>query len=151
MFLGISVAAHAGPIANIEYVHNMIAHVWGINVPYNPELKNPRFAANMEYLLAAVDAANAILNGFETTDYRYDSAYATHSAADTITTNTAVNELIRMVEYHFTATTTETTSFSFKIGSAGTFYVDWGDGQLAIGILVMTLQSVSHLILPLPP
>ena len=68
MFFGILTAAHAGPAANIEYVHKMIAHVWGIEIPYNPELKNPRFAANMEYLLAAVDVANEMLNGFRTTD-----------------------------------------------------------------------------------
>ena len=130
MFFGILTAAYAGPAANIEYVHKMIAHVWGIEIPYNPELKNPRFAANMEYLLAAVDVANEMLNGFKTTDYKSDPKYATTSAADTIATNTAVNELIRAVEFPFTATTTETTSFSFSISAGGTFYVDWGDGTI---------------------
>ena len=129
MIFGITVA-RAGPAANVEYVHQMIAHIWGIEVPYNPELKNPRFVANMKYLMTAVDVANRILNDVHTTDYS-NSEYATTFAADTIATNAAVMNLVRPIEYHFTATTTaDTSQFSFKISAAGTFYVDWGDGTI---------------------
>ena len=129
MFFGILTAAHAGPVANIEYVHKMIAHVWGLEIPYNPELKNPRFAANMEYLLAAVDVANEMLNGYKTTDYKSDPKYATRYIADTLATNKAVHELIS-VEYPFWMETLETDHFAFVISAAGNYIVDWGDGTI---------------------
>ncbi|MBR2342476.1 MAG: hypothetical protein IKA73_03390 [Alphaproteobacteria bacterium] len=129
MFFGILTAAHAGPAANIEYVHKMIAHVWGLEIPYNPELKNPRYAANMEYLLAAVDVANEMLNGYKTTDYKSDPKYATRYIADTLVTNKAVHELIS-VEWPFWMETMETDYFAFVIGAAGNYMVDWGDGTI---------------------
>lgn len=131
MFFGILTAAHAGPVANIEYVHKMITHVWGLEIPYNPELKNPRFAANMEYLLAAVDVANEILNGYKTTDYKSDPKYATRYIADTLVTNKAVYELIK-IYYPFNVrikTTNDNQPFNFNIAARGKFYVDWGDGN----------------------
>ena len=59
-------AAHAAQIANVEYVHNMIANRIGVEVPYNPRLHSINQVANMEYLLTAVDVANEILNGEST-------------------------------------------------------------------------------------
>jgi hypothetical protein len=100
----------------------------GIEIPYNPELKNVKYAANMKYLLVAVDAANRQLNNVRTSDFS-NTEFATTAAVDTIITNKAVQELVRPIEYHFTATTTEITLFSFKIASAGTFYVDWGNSR----------------------
>ena len=47
--------AVAAQIANVEYVHAVIKQKWNINIPYNPELKNPRLAANMKYLLTTID------------------------------------------------------------------------------------------------
>ena len=109
----------------------MIAHVWGLEIPYNPELKNPRFAANMEYLLAAVDVANEKLNGYKTTDYKSDPKYATRYIADTLVTNKAVHELIK-IYYPFNVrikTTNDNQPFNFNIAARGKFYVDWGDGN----------------------
>lgn len=122
-------AAQSAQVVNVEYIHNAIAQKWDISVPYNSELTNPRVAANMKYLLTAIDVANKILNGKKTTDYG-TGEYATTVAADTVATDTAVDGLIKKEEkYKFTATTTsDTTSFSFSISAAGTFYVDWGDG-----------------------
>ena len=79
--------AHSAEMVNVEYVHKVLLNRWGIDLPYNPALKNPQVAANMKYLLTVVDIANAYLNGKKTTDYG-NGEYATLAAADTIATNT---------------------------------------------------------------
>ncbi len=130
LFCGI---AHSAQIVNVEYIHNAIQQKWDITVPYNSELSNPRVAANMKYLLTAVDVANEMLNGDKTTDYG-NGEYATLVAADTVATDTAVENLIsKNIEYKFFMTTTDdTSSFSLSLGAAGTFYIDWGDGTTEI-------------------
>lgn len=122
-------AASAGPVVNVEYIHQKIAQVWGIDIPYNPDIENVKNAANMKYLLTAVDAANRQLNKVRTSDYA-SGEFATVVAVDTVAADMAVNDLVRPIQYHFTATTTETSEFSFKISAAGTFYIDWGDGHV---------------------
>lgn len=128
---------HAAQVANVEYVHNSIKQKWGIEVPYNADLDNPHVAANMKYLLTAVDVANEMLNGmciglYEDGKCFGNSDFATTVATDTVATDTAVETLIKKPEYKFFITTTETQTFSFKISAAGTFYLDWGDGILQI-------------------
>ena len=119
--------AHSAEMVNVEYIHQYLNARWGIDLPYNPELKNPKVAANMEYLLTVVDIANEYLNGEKTTTYG-TGEYATKLAADTIATNTAIDTLVRGP---FTMTTTpDTTSYSMTIGAAGTFVIDWGDGEI---------------------
>ena len=119
--------AHSAEMVNVEYIHQYLNARWGIDLPYNPELKNPKVAANMEYLLTVVDIANEYLNGEKTTSYG-TGEYATKLAADTIATNTAIDTLVRGP---FTMTTTpNTTSYSMTIGAAGTFVIDWGDGEI---------------------
>ena len=119
--------AHSAEMVNVEYIHQYLNARWGIDLPYNPELKNPKVAANMEYLLTVVDIANEYLNGEKTTSYG-TGEYATKLAADTIATNTAIDTLVRGP---FTMTTTpDTTSYSMTIGAAGTFVIDWGDGEI---------------------
>ena len=54
-------AAYAGPAANIEWVHGAINNIWGVEIPYHADLKNPRYVSNMEYLLTAVDRANYVI------------------------------------------------------------------------------------------
>ena len=135
-------AAQPAQVVNVEYIHNVIAQKWDISVPYNSELTNPRVAANMKYLLTAIDVANEMLNGEKTTDYG-TSEYATTVAADTVATDTAVDGLIKKEEkYKFAATIdlslyednimmgfgVAVTEFGFVLNVAGTFYVDWGDG-----------------------
>ena len=119
--------AHSAEMVNVEYIHQYLNARWGIDLPYNPELKNPKVAANMEYLLTVVDIANEYLNGEKTTSYG-TGEYATKLAADTIATNTAIDTLVRGP---FTMTTTpDTTSYSMTIGAAGTFVINWGDGEI---------------------
>ena len=119
--------AHSAEMVNVEYIHQYLNARWGIDLPYNPELENPKVAANMEYLLTVVDIANEYLNGEKTTSYG-TGEYATKLAADTIATNTAIDTLVRGP---FTMTTTpDTTSYSMTIGAAGTFVIDWGDGEI---------------------
>lgn len=55
LFCGMCCAAQ---VVNVEYVHSAINQKWNINVPYNPGLTNPRVAANMKYVLTAVDYDN---------------------------------------------------------------------------------------------
>ena len=125
----VAVCAHAAQVANLDYVHKLIQQKWDISIPIKAD--NPMLAANMKYLLTAVDVANEILNGEKTTDYG-NGEYATLHAADTVATIQAVNTLVQKVEkYKFTLTTTpDTSSFSFSISAAGEFVVDWGDGTV---------------------
>ena len=119
--------AHSAEMVNVEYIHQYLNIRWGIDLPYNPELTNPRVAANMKYLLTVVDIANEYLNGDKTTDYG-NSEYATLAAADTVATNTAIDTLVKAPTFTIT-TTPDTSSFSMIIGAAGNFTIDWGDGQ----------------------
>ena len=75
--------ARGAEMVNVEYIHQYLNTRWGIDLPYNPELTNPKVAANMKYLLTVVDIANEYLNGKKTTSYG-TGAYATLAAADTI-------------------------------------------------------------------
>ncbi|MBD5400508.1 hypothetical protein HDR61_02045 [bacterium] len=121
-------SARAAEMVNVEYIHLLIEQKWGITVPYNPSVTNPKVAANMEYLLGMVDITNKRLNGTATTDYLH-SEYATQYAADTVAANDAVSRLIVDWSPKFFVTTTSTTSsFSFKMSARGTFMIDWGDG-----------------------
>ena len=119
--------ARGAEMVNVEYIHQYLNARWGIELPYNPALENPKVAANMEYLLTVVDIANEYLNSEKTTSYG-TGEYATKLAADTIATNTAIDTLVRGP---FTMTTTpDTTSYSMTIGAAGTFVINWGDGEI---------------------
>ncbi len=122
---------HSAEMVNVEFIHQVIAQKWDIMVPYNPSLGNLGVAANMKYLLCAIDRANAMLNG-TATNYG-DGQYATLAAADTDATITAVNTLIHepLPESQFWVTTIpNATSFSFSMSAMGTFAVDWGDGTV---------------------
>ena len=124
------VPAYSAQVVNVEYIHNAIAQKWDITIPYNPELANPRVAANMKYLLTVVDVANEMLNGGKWTDYG-NGEYATMIAADTVATDGAVDNLVKSIDWHFfIKTTDDTTGFSLKISTKGTFYVNWGDGTI---------------------
>lgn len=139
LFMLIIAPVQSAQIANVEYIHTAIADKWDITIPYNREITNVGVAANMKYLLTAVDVANEILNGEKTTDYG-NGEFATMVATDTIATDTAVETLIQKnadTGYKFTATIDLSlyednwppiTEFGFDLGAEGTFYVDWGDG-----------------------
>ena len=123
------VPAHSAEIVNVEYVHSLIKKVWDIDVPYYED--SLKYAANMEYVLKAVDKANEILNGTPTTDYG-SSEYATLYAADTVATIDAVNRLIEKQDkgpVFFITTTPDTSSFDIMISAAGEYTIDWGDGK----------------------
>ena len=119
--------ARGAEMVNVEYIHQYLNTRWGIDLPYNPELKNPRVAANMKYLLTVVDIANEFLNDEQTTDYG-NGEYATLAAADTIATNTAIDTLIDAPTFTIT-TTPNTSSFNMIIGAAGNFIIDWGNNK----------------------
>ena len=125
----LAVCANAAQVANLDYVHKLIAQKWDISVPIKAD--NPMQVANMKYLLTAIDVANEILNGEKITDYG-NGEFATLQVADTTATNAAVETLIKKEQKHeFTLTTTSSTSsFSFSISAAGEFVVDWGDGTI---------------------
>lgn len=130
-------------IVNVKYIHSLIEQEWGIKLPYNAELKNPSAAANMRYLLAAIDATNSRIG--TTTSYR-TSEYATGMAANVNTSVKAVRTLIKPT-YHFTATTTsDTTEFNFTISASGAFYINWGDGTAVQKVIKPKTgaQTISH-------
>ena len=145
-FLLFPIYGYCASIVNVEYIHQAIKQKWNVDIPYSAELENPKIAANMKYLLTMIDRANARLNGFETTTYGDNATYATLAAADTIAADAAVQDLIAEMEYPFSfASKSNSTSFSFKIGAAGTFYVDWGDGTVERYEKNNTsLQTISH-------
>ena len=124
-------AAQSAQIVNIDYIHTAIADKWDIVIPYNREITNVGVAANMKYLLSAIDVANEILNGEKTTDYG-NGEFATMVAADTIATDTAVETLVKKEDkYKFVMTVYPDygKTFAMDICAAGEFYVDWGDGR----------------------
>ena len=127
MFMFLPNIARGAEMVNVEYVHQYLNTRWGIDLPYSPELTNPRVAANMKYLLTVVDIANEFFNDEQTTDYG-NGEYATLAAADTIATNTAIDTLVKAPTFTIT-TTPNTSSFSMMIGAAGNFIIDWGDGK----------------------
>ena len=128
LFLAVpAMSAHSAEMVNVEYIHQYLNARWGIDLPYNPELKNPKVAANMEYLLTVVDIANEYLNGEKTTSYG-TGEYATKLAADTIATNTAIDSLVHGPSFYIT-TTPDTTEFEIRISASGNFTIDWGDGK----------------------
>ncbi len=119
-------ASHAAEMVNVEYIHNTIQNRWGITVPYNPSLTNPRVAANMKYLLTAVDRANEIINDKDVTNHGDNPNFATLAAADTVATNDAIDRLIQ--QPFIMTTTADTTVFSFELSAQGKFFITWGDG-----------------------
>ncbi len=141
--------AQAAQVVNVEYIHNSIQQKWNISIPYNTELTNPQVVANMKYLLTTIDVANEILNKNKTTDYG-NCEFATMVAADTIATDTAVTELIRVTpsnpddptediyddgvtspEYPFAIELVDgTNEFNFLLSVQGNFVIDWGDGTV---------------------
>ncbi len=127
LLLLIAPFAHAAEMVNVEYIHSAITGRWGITLPYNSALDNPHVAANMKYLLTAIDRANEILNGESITDYGNDTQYATLAAADTIAATNAIDNLIIRGPFIMT-TTPNTTNFKFDISAQGRFLIDWGDG-----------------------
>ena len=127
IFMFLPNIARGAEMVNVEYVHQYLNTRWGIDLPYNPELKNPRVAANMKYLLTVIDIANEFFNDEQTTDYG-NGEYATLAAADTVATNTAIDTLINAPTFTIT-TTPNTSSFNMIIGAAGNFIIDWGDGE----------------------
>ena len=119
-------AAWSGKIANLEYIHNAIQAEWGFLLPWNKEVSNTMAAANMKYLLHAMDETNWTVNSEDISDYAEDPL-ATMRATDTNATDVAVVDLIDVRGLTF-RTTTDTTEFSIKIAAKGTFTIKWGDG-----------------------
>lgn len=131
LFVLFSSELFAGQIANVEYVHGVIARNTGIKIPYSEKLSSPMVVANMEYLLNLVDYANYLLNGnVETTNYA-DTKYASKIAVDSDIVNKLVQELVQKAE-PFNGFTIQTNynvgSFDFDISAAGSYTIDWGDG-----------------------
>lgn len=127
MFFGILTAAHAGPAANVEYIHNAVREKWGVELT---TAANPRTIANMEYLLAAVDVVNEQLNGYKSSDYVNNKSYATRQVVDIDAVNTAISDLVSeewsfLYEFEYTQGRVMP---GMTITAHGTFYVDWGDG-----------------------
>ncbi|MBD5400772.1 hypothetical protein HDR61_03450, partial [bacterium] len=135
-------SARAAEMVNVEYIHKLIEQQWGITVPYNPALENPKVAANMKYLLTAVDRANKMLNdGVAITDYG-NGEYATTYAADTIASIDAVKRLVKMPTKFFVTTTGRPrVKFDIAISAAGTFFIDWGDGTSQVIIRTDTTEE----------
>ena len=153
LFMLIIAPVQSAQIANVEYIHTAIADKWDITIPYNREITNVGVAANMKYLLTAVDVANEILNGEKTTDYG-KGEFATMVAADTVATDTAVETLVKKEEkYKFRATVacdwSDSCIFKFVLSAAGMFSVDWGDGTVeTIERTNTTEQTYSHDYMP---
>ncbi|MCL2331437.1 MAG: hypothetical protein FWC61_02725 [Proteobacteria bacterium] len=121
--------AHAGPVANVQYLHNYIQQKWNLNLPINTAAgANPTAAANMQYLLCAIDIANKKLNyGYDLTNY-CDNVLATTVAIDTNTVNTAVDLLMKKWGRVQVGLTNISGAFDFAISASGSYLIDWGDG-----------------------
>lgn len=134
------------PAVNVKYIHDAILAKWNVSVGYNSALTNKSVAANMKYLLAAIDVANKKIGG--SSKVYSGTSYATSYAVNKRTADNAIKNLIKKPRtFPFTATTTsDTTSFSFNISAAGEFWVDWGDGTAVETITKADTdtQTISH-------
>ena len=84
----------AGQIANVDFIHQRINEKIS---PLTLSVMNPSQAsqaANMRYMLCAVDAANEKLNEFSSTNYCV-SSYATTQAVDVVAAINAIETLIK--------------------------------------------------------
>ena len=128
----------AGQPVNVNYVHLLIDHVHGIQVPINAS--NIYQAVNVKYVLCAVDKANEILNGAPPTTTYCDHPLATTQIIDDVATIDAVTRLIELDLYPGTGGVGEpfkvtltgmnaNNQFSFQISAMGNFTIDWGDGS----------------------
>ncbi len=134
------------PVVNVKYIHDAILAKWNVSVGYNSALTNKSVAANMKYLMAAIDIANKKIGG--SSKVYSGTSYATSYAVNKRTVDNAIKNLIKKPRtFPFTATTSsDTTSFSFKISAAGEFWVDWGDGT-AVETITKTdtnTRNISH-------
>jgi len=127
MSCGVVAAANSAVVANLDYIHKAIQAEWGFFLPYNDEASNTMAAANMKYLLHAMDETNWTVNSEDISDYAEDPL-ATMLAADKDATDKAVVDLIDVRGLTF-RTTTDTTYFEIKIAAKGTFTIKWGDGN----------------------
>ena len=130
-------ACFAGQPVNVNYVHLLIDHVHGIQVPI--KASNIYQAVNVKYVLCAVDRANEILNGAPTTDY-CNHELAVLQIIDDIATIDAVTRLIKInlwpgtggegeaFKVHLTGMTAGDL-FDFQISAQGNFTINWGDGS----------------------
>ena len=134
------------PAVNVKYIHDAILAKWNVSVGYNSALTNKSVAANMKYLLAAIDVANKKIGG--SSKVYSGTSYATSYAVNKRTADNAIKNLIKKPRtFPFTATTSsDTSSFNFKISAAGEFWVDWGDGTAVETITKAdtTNQTISH-------
>lgn len=134
------------PVVNVKYIHDAILAKWNVSVGYNSALTNKSVAANMKYLLAAIDVANKKIGG--SSKVYSGTSYATSYAVNKQTADDAIKNLIKKPRtFPFTATTSsDTSSFSFNISAAGEFWVDWGDGSdvQVITKADTTNQTISH-------
>ena len=44
-------AVSTSPAVNVKYIHGAIKNLWGVDIPYSPELKSDQYVVNMRYLL----------------------------------------------------------------------------------------------------
>lgn len=86
-------AADDFQIANVQFIHNYINQKHGVSVPIK-ESSQSGWAANMKYMLCAVDNANWRLNDRPTSNY-CNSSYATTQAVNKVTTINGINGLIK--------------------------------------------------------
>ena len=142
--VGVDTVEYA-PVANLEYIHSAIASKYDITVPYN-SAADIYSIANMKYLLTTIDVANQMQGN--QTDYG-TGEFATEYAANTITVDTAIDTLIKIMDtppsdsdepepgeeilvppYVFAIKISATDSFTINIAAKGTFIIDWGDGTV---------------------
>lgn len=140
-------AVSTSPAVNVKYIHGAIKNLWGVDIPYSPELKSDQYVVNMRYLLGMVDIANARL-GAITTSYG-TGEYATVGAVSKNTADKAIKTLIqKQIEFPFSTTVTifSGKKYDFEISAAGTFYIDWGDGSAPEKVVKTdtTKQNFSH-------
>ncbi|MCL1892065.1 MAG: hypothetical protein FWF97_02085 [Alphaproteobacteria bacterium] len=83
----------AGQVANVQFIHNYIMQRHDITVPIKTPSQSA-WAANMKYMLCAVDAANMVLNGKQTSDWCNNATYATLQAVDDIVAIKGISELV---------------------------------------------------------
>lgn len=127
LFATITVPSFGGQIASVKYVQDVIRNTWsdfGQNAIVKYRALEDGYAANMLWLLKAVDVANGKI-GAGKTNYG-ETPQATTQAADTIVVEEAARKLIKPNTIYLK--TDDSDYFEFVINAYGNFTVTCGDG-----------------------
>ncbi|MCL2758044.1 MAG: hypothetical protein FWE64_01835 [Alphaproteobacteria bacterium] len=120
-----------GQIANVEFIHMAInKQLEGLHLSLPmPDGAEPTRAANVKYMLCAIDRANEVLNDRPTSEY-CEHELATTQAIDTVGVLEALSRIRFEPLFWIRVTVPAGFQANIEISAYGAFIIDWGDGLI---------------------